>query len=77
MANTPASQSVHRRPTEEIGPRGKSLQWVYTATIRNLLPSRAGPPRQLRHAIAKRVFPRAKCPVMATKGNIEKLVASL
>ncbi|KAI9459872.1 hypothetical protein BJY52DRAFT_1264266 [Lactarius psammicola] len=72
------NQPVRRRATGGIGHRGKSLHMVCTAITRNLFPdSWARPPRHLWHATAKRLFPRTKCPVMAIKHDIEKLVASL
>ncbi|KAH8993144.1 hypothetical protein EDB92DRAFT_437691 [Lactarius akahatsu] len=64
--------SMHRT-TGEIRSRSKGLQSVYTAIIRD---GWAAPPR-LWHAIAKRLFPHTKCPIMARKNDIEDLVASL
>lgn len=65
------------RTTREIGSRSKGLQSVYTTIIRNLLHDGWAAPPRLWHAIAKRLFPHTKCPIMARKDDIEDLVASL
>ncbi|KAH9029239.1 hypothetical protein EDB85DRAFT_1892102 [Lactarius pseudohatsudake] len=72
------NQSVHRKATGENESRGKSSHGVCTAIKRKTLPDGwAAPPRHLWHAIAKRLFPRTKCPIMARRNDIEDLVASL